>query len=64
MKKISQNWTLIVSSILFGIFVLNILLGKTALVFQWQVPTFNDVGEFLILFISVIFFVVYTLYKK
>ncbi len=62
MKKRSDTWYLASAGILFGLFLLNIFLGKAALVFDMEpILTIGDVGEFLILLAAVIFFVIVVL---
>ena len=53
------HWWLISSGLLFGIYCLNVAVGKIALLSDKE-PLFSmgDVGEFIVLFATVICFVV------
>jgi len=65
MKKNLDTLILLSSGVFFGWFLLNIFLGKAALVFDMEpVLTVGDVGEFLILLIAVICFVVEILRRE
>ena len=49
----------------FSLFVLNVLLGKASIVFDWQnVPLLGDVPEFLLLLAAVTVFVVAFLQRE
>jgi hypothetical protein len=59
MMKRSDVWYLLTSGILFGLFLLDILLGKVALINDTKpMVAAGDVGEFLLLLGAVIFFVI------
>ena len=59
MKTKLDTLFLVSAGILFGLFLLNIFLGKAALVFGMEpVLTVGDVGEFLILLAAVICFMI------
>ena len=57
--KRADAWYLAGAGVLFGLFLLNIFLGKAALVFD-TVPNLSvgDIGEFLLLLGAVVFFVI------
>ena len=59
------HWWLISSGLLFGIYCLNVAVGKIALLSDKE-PLFSmgDVGEFIILFAAVICFVVTMLERE
>ncbi len=58
MKIKPDNKYLFISAILGLIFIINIIIGKVALLFKFKQPiVIGDVGEFLILFCTVIFFI-------
>ena len=63
-KKIGR-WWLISSGLLFGIYCLNVVVGKIALVSDMK-PFFSmgDVGEFLVLFAAVMCLVVAMLERE
>jgi hypothetical protein len=63
-KKIGQ-WWLICCGLLFGIYCLNVAVGKIALVSGMK-PFFSlgDVGEFLVLFVAVMCLVVAMLERE
>ena len=51
--------------VLFGVFVLNVLLGKAAIAFGWQgLPLLSDVAEFLLLLVAMVIFVVAALQRE
>ena len=55
--KPGTGW-LVLASLLFMLFIANILLGKAALAPDFETPLkLGDVGEFLVLFAAVICFV-------
>ncbi len=59
MKKRTDIWFLATAGALFGLYLLNIFLGKAALAFEMEpILPIGDVGEFLILLAAVIFFVI------
>jgi hypothetical protein len=65
MKTRFDFWCLTTTGILFGLFVLNVLLGKAALSFGFEpIVQIGDVGEFLVLFAAVIVFVVEVLRRE
>ena len=62
MKNRSDTWFLVSAGVLFGLFLLNIFLGKAALIFDMKpIVTLGDVGEFLILLAAVVCFVIVVL---
>lgn len=65
MKKRPHIWFLVTSGVLFGIYLLNIILGKAALLADSE-PIFalGDVGEFLALLGAMIFFVIEVLRRE
>jgi hypothetical protein len=65
MSKKTGHWWLVSSGILFGIYCLNVAVGKIALVSD-QKPFFamGDVGEFVVLFAAVICFVITMLERE
>lgn len=63
-EKRKAGW-LICSGVLFGFFLLNIFLGKAALVLeQDRFLELSDVEEFLLLFLAVICFVIEVLRRE
>lgn len=65
MNKKSDRLFLVAAGALFGLFLLNIFLGKAALAFNME-PILNigDVGEFLLLLTAVIFFIIVVLHRE
>jgi len=62
MKNRSDIWYLVSAGVLFGLFLLNIFVGKAALLFDMEpILTIGDVGEFVILLAAVISFVIVVL---
>lgn len=65
MNKRSGIWWLISAGLFFGLFLLNIFLGKAALTFDIKpILSLGDVGEFLVLLAAVICFVVEVLRRE
>ena len=65
MNKKSNIWFLVSASVLFGLFVLNILLGKAALQLDMEpIISIGDVGEFLLLLAAVVCFVIVVLHRE
>ena len=65
MKKSSDTWFLASAGILFGVFLLDIFLGKAALELDMEpIISVGDVGEFLLLLAAVICFVVVVLHRE
>lgn len=65
MKIRSDIWFLVIAGVLFGLFLLNIFMGKAALVFNIKpILAISDVGEFLILLGAVVFFVIEVLRRE
>ena len=65
MSKKTGNWCLVSSGLLFGLYCLNVAVGKIALLFDND-PIFSigDVGEFMVLFAAVICLVVTMLERE
>lgn len=60
-----EGWYLTVFFILFGLFTLNILLGKAGIQFGWDVPfLLGDVPEFLLLLVSAVFLMLAALRRE
>ena len=61
----SQRWgkvSLFMFCVLAGLFILDILLGKASVLFGWQPPfLLGDVGEYLVLLSTALFFTIATL---
>lgn len=59
MKSKADILYLVTAGVLFGLFLINIFLGKAALLFDTEpILSLGDVGEFLILLAAVVFFVI------
>ncbi len=57
LSNYKNNKLILISTILFTLFVINVIAGKIILIFDVkQFSVIGDVGEFLILFVTVIFF--------
>lgn len=60
-----EGWYLPVFFILFGLFTLNVLLGKAGIQFGWDVPfLLGDVPEFLLLLVSAVFLMLAALRRE
>ncbi len=65
MKTKADIWWLSVTGALFGLFLLDVLLGKAALEFGFKpLLKLGDVGEFLVLFAAVVCFVIEVLRRE
>lgn len=54
----------ILFAISFGLYVLNVLVGKASVVYGWEVLHLGNVAEFLLLFIAAIAFIVAALHAE
>ena len=60
-----EGWYLTVFFILFGLFALNVLLGKAGIQFGWDVSfLLGDVPEFLLLLVSAVFLMLAALRRE
>ncbi|MFQ5772996.1 MAG: hypothetical protein ACE5GS_00615 [Kiloniellaceae bacterium] len=60
-----QRITLWIFLVCFGVFGLNVLLGKAAITFGWEeIPLLGDIEEFLLLLFAVALFVIATLQRE
>ena len=65
MSKKIGHWWLIGSGLLFGLYCLNVAMGKIALMSNQKPPfSLGDVGEFVVLFSTVICFVIAVLERE
>jgi hypothetical protein len=65
MRTRADFWYLVASGALFGLFVLDVLLGKAALNSEFEpILKLGDVGEFLVLLAAVILFVIEVLRRE
>lgn len=65
MRTKADVWWLSIAGVLFGVFLLNIFLGKAALLFDTEpIMAVGDVGEFLLLLAAVICFVIEVLRQE
>lgn len=48
----------------FGLYILNVLLGKATIVFGWKTYHIGNVGEFLMLFAASVAFIVAALHRE
>jgi hypothetical protein len=65
MSTRADFWYLVAAGALFGLFVLDVLLGKAALHFEFEpILKLGDVGEFLTLLAAVIFFIIEVLRRE
>jgi hypothetical protein len=59
------GWYLAVFIVLFGLFTLNVLLGKAGIQFGWDVPfLLGDVPEFLLLLVAAVFLILAALGRE
>ncbi|WP_136795295.1 MULTISPECIES: hypothetical protein [Desulfosediminicola] len=54
----------ILFAISFGLYVLNVLVGKASVVYGWEIFHLGNVGEFLLLFTASIAFIVAALHSE
>ena len=65
MSKKVGHWWLISSGLLFGLYCVNVAMGKIALMLnQKPLFSFGDVGEFVVLFAAVVCFVITVLERE
>jgi len=65
MKKNLDTLFLAIAGALFALFIMNIFAGKIALTLDEQpIMSLGDVGEFLVLFAAVIFFIIVVLRRE
>jgi len=51
-------------AIFFGLYILNVLIGKAIIVFKWNCFHFGNLGEFLILFAASVAFIMAALHRE
>ncbi|BBO72466.1 hypothetical protein DSCA_63960 [Desulfosarcina alkanivorans] len=51
-------------AVFFGLYLINVLLGKATIVFGWKTYHIGNVGEFLILFAASVAFIVAALHRE
>jgi len=65
MSKRADLWYLVATGALFGLFVLDVILGKAALYYEFDpLLKLGDVGEFLVLLAAVVLFVAEVLRRE
>ena len=65
MSTRADFWYLVAAGALFGLFVLDVLLGKAALTYEFEpILKLGDVGEFLTLLAAVILFMIEVLRRE
>lgn len=62
--KIWIRIAIVLAAVSFGLYVLNVLIGKAIIVYGWKVFHFGSIGEFLILLVSSIAFIAAALFKE
>ena len=55
---------IIVAAVSFGLYLLNVLIGKATIVYGWKIFFFGNVGEFLILLVAAISFIAAALLRE
>lgn len=55
---------IMISALSFGIYVLNVLIGKANIVYGLNIFHFGNVGEFLILLVASVAFIAVALYEE
>lgn len=65
MSTRADFWFLVAAGALFGLFVLDVLMGKVALAYGFEpIIKLGDVGEFLLLLTAVILFMIEVLRRE
>ena len=65
MSTRADFWYLVAAGAFFGLFVLDVLLGKAALTYEFEpILKLGDVGEFLVLLAAVILFMIEVLRRE
>lgn len=62
--KFGARIAVIVATVSFSLYVLNMLIGKANIVYGWKIFHIGDIGEFLIMFIASIAFIAACLFKE
>jgi len=55
---------IIVAAVAFSLYVVNMLIGKVNIVYEKQIFHIGDIGEFLIMFVASIAFIVAALFRE
>ena len=62
--KLGIRIAIILAAVSFGLYVLNVLIGKAIIVYGWKAFHLGSIGEFLILLIASIAFIAAALLKE
>ncbi len=62
--KFGARIAIIVATVSFSLYVINMLIGKANIVYGWEMIHIGDIGEFLIMFIASIAFIVACLFQE
>lgn len=62
--KFGARIAIIVAIVSFSLYVINMLIGKGNIVYGWELFHIGDIGEFLIMFVASIAFIVAALFRE
>jgi len=62
--KLGARIAIIVAIVSFSLYVVNMLIGKAIIVYEWEMFHIGDIGEFLIMFVASIAFIVASLFRE
>lgn len=62
--KFGARIAIIVATVSFSLYVINMLIGKGNIVYGWELFHIGDIGEFLIMFVASIAFIVAALFRE
>jgi hypothetical protein len=62
--KFGARVAIIVAIVSFSLYVINMLIGKGNIVYGWELFHIGDIGEFLIMFVASIAFIVAALFRE
>ncbi len=62
--KLGSRIAIIVATVSFSLYVINMLIGKGNIVYGWEMFHIGDIGEFLMMFVASIAFIVAALFRE
>lgn len=62
--KLGSRIAIIVATISFSIYMINMLIGKAHIVYGWEVFHIGDIGECLVMLVASIAFIVAALFQE
>jgi len=62
--KSGARVAIIVATVSFSLYVINMLIGKGNIVYGWEMFHIGDIGEFFMMFVASIAFIVAALFRE